>query len=271
METTKGLLGILFLVFCGCSHSHVSTAGDPNGASPPIACAQSEACKQEGKCTRQFGACGATSRDDCARSLACKWLGKCTLYTDLQCAAISNRACRESDICEFQGLCRARNGECVAPTVKVRRTTILKHITISERIGNQCRYAAVGDGLLDALRGAEPPKNPRPPKLDKSRLSRHCARHGRCSTNNGKCVADTHADCAVSQDCKRLGKCTAVGGRCVVGSGAGCPQSVKCRVVGGCTARDGVCSAVSGRDCKQAKLCVLAGYCTAKDGRCVRP
>lgn len=67
-----------------------------------------------------------------------------------------------------------------------------------------------------------------------------CRIQGRCSDDDGHCVAAVDQDCFASDFC-RYGKCRARAGRCIAASQQDCQRSWVCRQRGWCTLREGSC------------------------------
>lgn len=112
-------------------------------------------------------------------------------------------------------------------------------------------------------------------ELDPTRCStEHCAKgapckiYGRCRASQGRCVADTDAQCAASANCTRRGYCKKRGDVCAA-SGDSCKASDACKATGSCVARGGLCVPGSDADCSQSTDCKRLGDCASRAGACV--
>lgn len=68
--------------------------------------------------------------------------------------------------------------------------------------------------------------------------------------------------------CTVVGKCTLQDGKCIATSPEACRASFGCRTGGLCEVRDGKCAAVKDSDCEKSDLCEAEGRCVAVNGRC---
>jgi len=91
--------------FCTDNGHHCVAGSDAD-------CAQSTVCKTSGLCTRRGDNCYGTP--DCNRTQDCANFGMCKSDGRGACKPGSDADCQKSSNCNFNGRCRARNGECVA-------------------------------------------------------------------------------------------------------------------------------------------------------------
>lgn len=119
-----------------------------------------------------------------------------------------------------------------------------------------------------------------------------CARAGRCSAKDGRCVALDWTDCSVaaicqgglcvvgegvcvsvatcaeSHVCREFGLCGSVGAGCIATSARDCATSNACQAKGACSQVGEACEVSNANDCRRAQVCTLDGACTALDGEC---
>lgn len=115
-----------------------------------------------------------------------------------------------------------------------------------------------------------------------------CLWRGKCSLENGYCVALTDFDCQQSLHCRLFGMCracrahaecqTLVGGfvndQCVTGSVEDCESSLDCKLGGRCslvTTENGTkwCGAKTADDCGKSERCSSQGQCTPTGNGCI--
>jgi hypothetical protein len=75
--------------------------------------------------------------------------------------------------------------------------------------------------------------------------------------------------CGEQQACTIYGRCTAQEGACVAAGDGECQQSADCKERGPCTAKDGKCVVGSDADCKQSEACAKERFCVAKGNNCI--
>lgn len=100
-----------------------------------------------------------------------------------------------------------------------------------------------------------------------------CQRDGLCAVGpGGTCIAAVDADCRDrSEACASFGRCTAQNGVCVATRDAECQKSSLCQIYGGCHAQGGRCLALSDADCLASSGCKTYGWCKASTtGECVK-
>jgi len=88
-----------------------------------------------------------------------------------------------------------------------------------------------------------------------------CLREGRCSAEEGRCVARSEADCRQSLVCGYHGECARQGDRCVVGDAEDCRVSEGCRQDGSCSLKGSRCAPMSDADCRSSVRCAEDGLC----------
>lgn len=93
----------------GCSKKYPkrpAEASDP----PNVACESSHVCKTWGWCQDRDGECIAGTNEHCRASEACKKGGLCSV-SGTKCVA-KDGDCDNSEWCEKNKLCKAREGVC---------------------------------------------------------------------------------------------------------------------------------------------------------------
>lgn len=93
-----------------------------------------------------------------------------------------------------------------------------------------------------------------------------CGTEGRCTGQNGRCVAASNADCKASSRCKNEGRCSAKEGKCSAETREDCREL--CAALGRCTPVNGGCDAASDDECKASKACATSKKCRSRGGRC---
>ncbi len=192
-------------------------------------CRRSTGCKRYGHCTtthyRSGGrdhhyspadaVCAAMSDRDCKGSLACKYDGLCA-YGERGCQASTRKDCLRSDVCKNDGRCTPHKGLCIAGNdADCRRSRACKtdkHCTFLKgyRIDEFDRVCGI----------AVPQPAPRNQRIRQAILLRHlrpgrsncsdmCKSQGRCTLAGRyrNCIATSDADCRKSDACKRSGYC----------------------------------------------------------------
>lgn len=84
-------------------------------------CEQSRACRVNGTCTFNQGACAGGSHEDCQKSTRCKEEGLCHArppgrgMAPTNCYARTDEDCAQSELCKERNRCKAINGFCEDP------------------------------------------------------------------------------------------------------------------------------------------------------------
>ena len=202
-------------------------------------CAQSEACKTEGRCHLFDGItpdrCVALSDLDCRASTQCATEGKCVLG-NLGACAIEPSACARTDACRERGTCNYAHAKgCVDGAAQCE---------LACRLEGACDLV---DGICAATREAD------------CRAAARCRGEGQCALEGDRCVA-TDEGCAASSMCEHNGWCAAVEG------GDGCYDGrtacgATCWTRGDCARVDGVCQPASDAECEASVACAVSGRC----------
>ena len=150
-----------------------------------------EPCREHGHCTAKDGVCVAATDEDCKQSEACKDRGRCKANAAGDCVAESDASCKGSDRCDGRGECAAVDGWCVGRT----EGKCVLAPPCKDGIGEGWCYSGHDD--------------------DDCKDGGHCNDFGRCSFEDGWCVAASDADCKRSERCKKDGYCKAKEGWCV--------------------------------------------------------
>jgi hypothetical protein len=86
------------------------------------------------------------------------------------------------------------------------------------------------------------------------------------------CVGDAVMRCEkcdALKSCTMFGKCTAQDGACVAGSDEDCKKSYDCKERGPCTAKEGACVVGGDADCRQSQACAKDKFCVASGNNCI--
>ena len=204
-------------------------------------CTDSQACLEEGLCTKAGDRCIATTDAHCIASNACKKHGRC-LNVSSRCGIDD---CKVTEICKQRGLCRKHPSEdrCIAAIDAdcIKSQNCLLYGWCKQQSG-KCAFDS---------HSKTPCKNA-------------CIEYGHCKRGTVEhqigCSALSDGDCAKSTLCKDSGKCHALKGKCVA-SATNCVNSRTCRLYGLCKQKGTLCISSSEEKCRSSLMCRLKGHC----------
>jgi len=154
-------------------------------------------------------------------------------FCDGPCTPMSSMDCRLQPNCEQLGQCGYQDGQCVLTDDGCA------HSETSCGINGQCHLGPAGTCVVLTDDDCRMPFG----MCSACEFKGACATEGKCTAENGACVAKSDDDCRSSQQCQFAGKCSLVVDECGAATDADCAASEVCRMAGQCTARDGICSA----------------------------
>lgn len=182
---------------------------------------------------------------DCQSSQECEEKGWCAGPESPDCYLATEKSCRESFYCEYEGLCVVSGKICtVANENDCAKSTVCA-------LSGQC---SLGDGRCVATSDA------------RCRRSSNCQEYGLCVKQDEICVAGHSADCRDAKICREFGQCHAVNDGCYALNPGDC--EAPCKVNGRCHLERGICVARSDADCSGSTECAIEGRCNLFEGQC---
>lgn len=178
--------------------------------------------------------------------------------------------CRAAQTCATQGLCTASGTTCVAASYadcEQMRGCGLGKCAFAAGVCSVVATCKASDGCtregscVDKGDGCVA-------DADGCSQSTRCSEEGRCSIDDGLCVAAADSDCKDAKACTHGGRCKADAGSCIVKSDQECKVAAVCKEEERCSARDGICV----KSCAEDELCKKHGRCGERDshpGSCV--
>jgi hypothetical protein len=238
------------------------------------ACAESEDCKQRGRCTWNGGACVVDNDSDCRDAQVCKTIGACSALAG-RCLAMTREDCRRTDGCRLQARCTPDlNGTCVRtegdyawepslrPAPEMEKAEPLPPAYIPS--GTVVQLRAIGlAATVPLLVGTDPAAAETTIELkpdaeavvndvrDLSMATRrgiwYRVTERRRKGRSGWALAavvepSVKTKCRQSGDCTAYGKCSLhANGRCIAATNSDCSRGLACQNGRHCIARDGAC------------------------------
>jgi hypothetical protein len=268
-------VGLLFICVgtMGCATTTPGQVG-PNemqSAARTLPCEEMNFCIGSGECVEKEGRCVAVSNDDCKQSQGCEYEGVCHVRKGVcEWFVGSGGSCDQPmgknayNPCKERGRCTAKDGFCVAATDSdCEQSSFCTHVGYCVAKNDICVIGGRTDAECDQPRGSDG-FNP-------------CEDYGYCTVRDGQCIAANTADCQKASGCRFAGVCTAAQGRCVIGGDADCLSNSSCKMQGKCTAIDGVCvyGGATSSECDSDRgesgynPCRAEGFCTARYRLCI--